>query len=118
VFQQGNGEVGLDHYEVRRWDGWHHPMTLALLALWFLVLERRRLGEKKPALTVAQAREIFTRLLRKPPRPKQIADEVNRVLRRNEEARIYHWHHRTKEFPPRRGTPPPTRAPPEEKGLQ
>jgi SRSO17 transposase len=47
VFQQGNGEVGLDHYEVRSWEGWHHHMTLALLALWFLVLERLRLGEKK-----------------------------------------------------------------------
>ncbi len=43
----GKGEVGLDHYEVRGWLGWHHHMTLALLALWFLVLERRRLGEKK-----------------------------------------------------------------------
>jgi len=47
VFEQGNGEVGLDHYEVRNWEGWHHHMTLALLALWFLVLERLRLGEKK-----------------------------------------------------------------------
>lgn len=47
LFQQGNEEVGLDHYEVRGWEGWHHHMTLALLALWFLVLERRRLGEKK-----------------------------------------------------------------------
>jgi SRSO17 transposase len=47
VFQQGNGEVGLDHYEVRSWEGWHHHMTLSLLALWFLVLERSRLGEKK-----------------------------------------------------------------------
>jgi SRSO17 transposase len=47
MFEQGNGEVGLDHYEVRSWQGWHHHMTLALVALWFLVLERRRLGEKK-----------------------------------------------------------------------
>jgi SRSO17 transposase len=47
VLQQGNGEVGLDHYEVRGWPGWHHHMTLALLALWFLVSERSRLGEKK-----------------------------------------------------------------------
>jgi SRSO17 transposase len=47
VFAQGNGEVGLDHYEVRNWEGWHHHMTLALVALWFLVLERMRLGGKK-----------------------------------------------------------------------
>ena len=40
VFQEGNGEVGLDHYEVRSWVGWLHHMTLSLLALWFLALER------------------------------------------------------------------------------
>jgi len=47
VFQQGNGEVGLAHYEVRSWEGWHHHMTLSLVALWFLILERNRVGEKK-----------------------------------------------------------------------
>jgi SRSO17 transposase len=39
-------EVGLDDYEVRGWRGWHHHMTLAMLALWFLVLQKRRLGGK------------------------------------------------------------------------
>jgi SRSO17 transposase len=46
VLQEGKGEVGLAHYEVRSWVGWHHHMTLALLALWFLQTERRRLGGK------------------------------------------------------------------------
>jgi len=46
MFQLGNGEVGLDHYEVRSWIGWHHHMTLSLLGLWFLELERKRVGEK------------------------------------------------------------------------
>jgi len=44
VLQEGKGEVGLGHYEVRSWVGWHHHITLALLALWFLVLERGRMG--------------------------------------------------------------------------
>ena len=48
VFEAGNGEAGLDHYEVRSWVGWHHHMTLSLLALWFLCLERRRVGGKNP----------------------------------------------------------------------
>jgi SRSO17 transposase len=57
----GKGEVGLDHYEVRSWLGWHHHMTLALLALWFLVLERRRLGEKKTGdQRGADARDLHT----------------------------------------------------------
>lgn len=46
LFQLGNGEVGLDHYEVRSWVGWHHHITLSLLAVWFLVLERQRVGGK------------------------------------------------------------------------
>jgi hypothetical protein len=46
ALEEGKGEVGLGEYEVRSWVGWHHPMTLSLLALWFLQWERLRLGEK------------------------------------------------------------------------
>jgi SRSO17 transposase len=48
VFEEAKGETGLAHYEVRSWIGWHHHMTLSLLALWFLTTEARRLGEKIP----------------------------------------------------------------------
>jgi SRSO17 transposase len=44
LFAAGKGEIGLGHYEVRSWVGWHHHMTLSLLALWFLQRERNRLG--------------------------------------------------------------------------
>jgi SRSO17 transposase len=47
VLQAGKGEVGLAHYEVRSWVGWHHHMTLSLLALWFVILEKRRLEKKR-----------------------------------------------------------------------
>ena len=47
MLEEGKGEAGLDHYEVRSWVGWHHHMTLALLALWFLQTERGRVGGKK-----------------------------------------------------------------------
>jgi SRSO17 transposase len=47
LFEEGNQEVGLSHYEVRSWTGWHHHMTLSLVALWFLQLERLTVGEKK-----------------------------------------------------------------------
>lgn len=45
-FQCGKGECGLDEYETRGWTGWHHHTALSLLALWFLTLQRVRLGEK------------------------------------------------------------------------
>ena len=46
LLEEGKGEVGLAHYEVRSWVGWQHHLTLSLLALWFLQLERLRLGGK------------------------------------------------------------------------
>src|SRR5262249_57312984 len=55
VLQAGKGEVGLAHYEVRSWVGWHHHMTLSLLALWFLAREKQRLGKKNPGVNGAAA---------------------------------------------------------------
>jgi len=46
AFEFAKGECGLADYEVRSYVGWHHHMTLSMLALWFLTWERRRLGKK------------------------------------------------------------------------
>lgn len=55
-FEQTKGEVGLDQYEVRRYDGWHRHVTLALLAHAFLAaLRARSAGEKIGARAVAHA---------------------------------------------------------------
>ena len=48
-FQAGKGECGLDEYETRGWIGWHHHTVLSLLALWFLTLQKERLGKKTSA---------------------------------------------------------------------
>ena len=32
-FEEAKGEVGLDQYEVRKWDGWYRHITLALLRM-------------------------------------------------------------------------------------
>ena len=53
-------------------------------------------------------RSILTELLRGVPAAR-VAEKVSRVLRRTEEARIYHWHHATGRFPPTRPRPPTTR---------
>jgi len=44
-YEELKGEVGLDHFEGRSWQGWHHHVTLVTLAYAFLVLER--MGNKK-----------------------------------------------------------------------
>ena len=45
-FAEGNEEVGLDHYETRFWRGWHHHMTLVILAHHFLVRMQQRLHQR------------------------------------------------------------------------
>jgi SRSO17 transposase len=42
-FEEGKGELGMDHYELRFWRGWHHHMTLVILAHHFLLRLRQRL---------------------------------------------------------------------------
>ena len=41
-FQQGKGETGLDHYEVRRYQAWYRHVTLSMLAQAFLAVMRAR----------------------------------------------------------------------------
>ena len=38
-YQQLKDELGLDHYEGRSWQGWHHHVTMTMLAFGFLALE-------------------------------------------------------------------------------
>ena len=38
AFEEAKGETGMDHYEVRKWEAWHHYVTLCLLAHAFLVV--------------------------------------------------------------------------------
>ena len=49
-YQQLKDELGLDHYEGRSWQGWHHHVTMTMLAFGFLALEA--LHRKKNFWTV------------------------------------------------------------------
>ncbi len=42
VYQDLKGELGLDHYEGRRFPGWHHHVSVALCCYAFIVAERVR----------------------------------------------------------------------------
>jgi SRSO17 transposase len=55
-FEEGKEEVGLDHYELRFWRGWHHHMTLVILAHHFLVRLRLRLQQRGGAPPAADRR--------------------------------------------------------------
>lgn len=45
-FEETKSELGMDHYEVRKYPGWRHHMLSCMLAHFFLWHMRIRLGEK------------------------------------------------------------------------
>jgi len=63
IFEEAKGEVGMDHYEMRSWLGWHHHMLLVSLAHHFLVRLRIQFQEQAPALTIYQVRILLCSVL-------------------------------------------------------
>ena len=103
-FQRGKSEAGMDEYQVRTWEGWHHHMALTLIAVWFLIGETHRGQQWTPALTLPQVRYGLSVLLLEvfcTPGLDSVCRHVHRQLMRNELARFYH--HRTRKcLPPRK----------------
>src|SRR5215470_20103992 len=62
-FKRGKGETGMDEYQVRTWEGWHHQLGLTLIAVWFLIGETHRGQQWTPALTLPQVRYGLSVLL-------------------------------------------------------
>jgi SRSO17 transposase len=62
TLEEGKDELGMDHYEVRSWVGWHHHMAHTFRAHLFLI-RLCLLLKKSPALTLAQARQLIARAL-------------------------------------------------------
>jgi SRSO17 transposase len=57
MFKLAKGQVGLDHYEVRSWLGWHCHITLALVALAALAVgaaQRGRFLAQSTSLSLSQ----------------------------------------------------------------
>jgi SRSO17 transposase len=48
-FEESKTELGMAHYEVRKYPGWHHHMLTTMLAHFFLWHLKLRLGKKSPS---------------------------------------------------------------------
>jgi SRSO17 transposase len=48
-FREGKNELGMDHYEHRRWEAWHRHMTFVFLAQLFLLQMRLKLKKNSSA---------------------------------------------------------------------
>ena len=91
-FKRGKSEAGMDAYQVRTWEGWHHHMTLTLIAVWFLIKETHLGQQWTPALTLPPVRYGLSVLLLEvfcTPGIDSICRQVHRQLLRNELARFY-----------------------------
>lgn len=51
VFEDSKGSLGMSDYQLRKWRGWHHHMSLVLLAHLFLLRERIFNSEAYPMLS-------------------------------------------------------------------
>jgi SRSO17 transposase len=95
--ERAKGEAGLGDYQVRNWKAWHHHLTLALLAVWFLNQETRRGKKLTPALTLPQLRQLIGGVIDVYLRtnvPESLCRRSTRWLQRNEQARFYQYRSR------------------------
>lgn len=53
-YQQLKEELGLDHFEGRTWQGFHHHVTLCFMAYGFLLLLKQRWSKKKTRFPLSQ----------------------------------------------------------------
>ncbi len=61
-FEVGKGEVGLDEYEVRSWQGWYRHITLCMLAQAFLTVLRAESTGQEPAQSEQEGKKREHRL--------------------------------------------------------
>lgn len=77
AFKEAKSELGMAHYEVRGWRGWHHHMALVCLAQLFTVRERLAVLPEVPLLSARDLVELLDHYL--PRRPRD-GDEVFRQM--------------------------------------
>lgn len=78
VFEDAKGTCGMADYQVQKWSGWHHHMALVMMAMLFMLSERRAQKEVNPLLSCADIEALLVHYL---PRRDITEAEVIRQLR-------------------------------------
>ena len=77
--EEGKGEVGLDQYEVRSWQGWHRHITLCLFAHAFLMVLRTQSQAQMPEIGENEENEEKKR--GRPSRPRSPSQSLSAFKR-------------------------------------
>jgi SRSO17 transposase len=95
TFEDGKGIAGLEDFQVRSWTGWHHHITITLLAMLYLMMLSIDLGRKADFLTVQDIKEIFEVIM---PKRKVTSEELVQLIlekhKRRLSARLSHHRHK------------------------
>jgi SRSO17 transposase len=94
ALQNAKQDVGLGDSQVRGWRGWHHHMALVMMAMLFMLEERRLQHSTRPLLSGTDIRALLNQFL---PRRDTTLEEVLRqmeVRHRKRQAAINSAHHR------------------------
>lgn len=85
TFEDGKGIAGLADYQVRHWTGWHHHITMTLLAMLYLMMLSIDLGKKVDFLTVQDVKEIFEVIM---PKRKVTSEELVQLILEKHKRRL------------------------------
>jgi len=76
-FQDAKSNAGLDHYQVRQWQGWHHHMALVMMAMLFMLETKLDHEESHPLLSCYDITQLMAHFL---PRRDVTEEEVLRQM--------------------------------------
>lgn len=84
TIQDAKGIAGLADYQLRNWMGWHHHITISLLAMLLILMLTIDMGKRAEFLTVQDAKEILEVIL---PKRKVGKREIIRLIKEKHKAR-------------------------------
>lgn len=84
-FQDAKTSLGMADYQARKWNSWHHHMTLVSLAMFFGLLERLHYNTSDDILSYQDIVELLNLYL---PRTDRTEDQVLKNLQRRHEKRV------------------------------
>jgi SRSO17 transposase len=87
AFQEAKNEAGLDEYQARSWQAWHHHVALVMMALLFLLRERQLQQNELPLLSAGDIKVLLAQLLPRRDRdPEEIIRQIHRRHRQRQAA--------------------------------